>query len=64
MFMEVIGIVNNLWFNDKMTWEDKEKINSYIFNHSGDHQLMAELYAKFSYYQDNMNLIPENGITF
>jgi hypothetical protein len=47
-----------------MSWEDKEKINSYIFNHSKDEKLMKELYDKFSNFQEHMNLIPENGITF
>ena len=64
MFMDVIGIVNNLWFNNKMTWEDKEKINAYIFNHSEDEKLMKDLYKKFSYFQNNMHKIPENAITY
>ena len=64
MFMDTIGIVNNLWFNGKMTWETKEKINAYIFRHSDDEQLMKELYTKVSYYPDNMALIPKNGITY
>ena len=64
MFLDVIGIVNNLWFNGKMTWENKEKINSYIFNHSEDEKLMKDLYKKFSYFQNNMDKIPENAITY
>jgi len=47
-----------------MTWEDKEKINAYIFNHSEDEKLMKDLYKKFSYFQNNMDKIPENAITY
>ena len=64
MFMDIIGIVNNLWFNGKMSWEDKEKINAYVSKHADDEQLMKELYTKVSYYQDNMDLIPKNGIKY
>ena len=46
MFMDIIGIVNNLWFNGKMSWETKEKINGYIHEHADDEQLMDKLYKK------------------
>ena len=64
MFMDIISIVNNLWFNGKMSWKTKEKINSYVFEHSDDEQLMDKLYKKASYYQDNMSKIPKNGIKY
>ena len=62
--MEVISIVNELWFNDKMSWRDKEKINSYVLDNSNNEKLIQELYTKFSNYLENMDAIPENGITF
>jgi hypothetical protein len=62
--MEVIGMINNLWFHDKMSWETKEKINAYIFRHADDQALIEELYNKASYYQDHMDEIPENAITY
>ena len=64
MFMDIIGIVNNLWFNGKMSWETKEKINAYVFKNADDEQLMEKLYKKMSYYQDNMSKIPKNGIRY
>lgn len=64
MFMDIISIVNNLWFNGKMSWETKEKINAYVFKNADDDQLMEMLYAKASYYQDNMSKIPKNGIKY
>ena len=64
MFRDIIGISNNLWFKGKMSWEDKEKINSYVFKHADDEQLMEELYTKVSYYQDNMNKKKKNAIKY
>ena len=64
MLMNIIGIVNNLWFNGKMSWETKEKINAYACEHADDDQLMDALYKKASHYQDNMNKIPKNGIKY
>ena len=64
MFMDIISIVNNLWFNGKMSWETKEKINGYVFEHADDEQLMDKLYKKASYYQDNMSKITKNGIKY
>ena len=64
MFMEVISIVNELWFNDKISWRDKEKINSFILRNSNNEELMRELYEKYSNYLEKMDAIPENGITF
>lgn len=64
MFMDIISMTNNLWFNGKMSWEDKEKFNSYAFKNADDEQLMEKLYKKMSYYQDNMSKIPKNGIRY
>lgn len=62
--MDIISMTNNLWFNGKMSWEDKEKFNSYVFKNADDEQLMKKLYEKMSNYQDHMDLIPKNGIKY
>ena len=56
-WFENCDMVNKLWFQGKMSWETKEKINSFLWEHSQDKNVMDEINTKLVYMIQNIDRV-------
>ena len=50
-------MVGELWFNGKMTWETKEKLDKYLWENKDNHDIMNEINTKLTYMLKNIDRV-------
>ena len=56
-WFENCNLVGKLWFKDKMSWETKEKINEYLWEHKDNTKVMDEINDKLTYMLHNIDKV-------
>ena len=54
-WFENCDMVGELWFNGKMSWETKEKLDKYLWENKDNHVIMDEIYGKLTYMIQNID---------
>lgn len=47
-WFENCDMVGELWFNGKMDWETKEKLDKYLWENKDNHVIMDEIHTKLT----------------
>ena len=56
-WFENCNMVGELWFNEKMSWETKEKLDEYLWENKEDTRLMDEIYGKLVNMIQNIDMV-------
>ena len=56
-WFENTSMVGKLWFNGKLSWDTKEKINDYLWDHKEDKNVMDEIHDKLTYMLNNLDRV-------
>lgn len=54
-WFENCDMVGELWFNEKMDWETKEKLDKYLWENKDNHDIMNEINTKLAYMIQNID---------
>ena len=56
-WFENCDMIGELWFNGKMTWETKEKLDEYLWENKEDVNLMDEIHTKLTCMIQNIDMV-------
>ena len=56
-WFENCDMVGELWFNGKMSWETKEKLDGYLWENKENSRLMDEIHTKLTCMIQNIDMV-------